>query len=111
MDEGLHRFWFEFDVPACNAPPEPGLVQAGHGGVTAERAVGQGVGVTAANEADCLALIRRRIFNGAALPPVVGVVRDIDVSTLGELVLNWMEPPIWEGIWYPRGYAESPTTR
>ena len=111
MDEGLHRYWFEFDVPAPTVPPGPGITLDGPGSFTPESAVRSGVGVTGANEAQCLELIGRRIFKGAALPPVVQVVRDVDVSTLGELILSWMEPPIWEGIWYPRGYAEPPTTR
>jgi len=84
----MTRFWFEFDRLA--------LLPAG---------LSVGCGVTAWNEATALELVRRRVFRGALLPPIVKRVPDIDIRELdaGHVVPNMGNPAV-AGIWFPLGY-------
>ena len=67
---------------------------------------GFGYGVTAYDYEDALGLLREHLSSfyekPIALPPVVSVIEDVDVSTLDERhVLPNMGVTVWRGIWYP----------
>jgi hypothetical protein len=80
----LRRYWFRFAEP-------------GHG---------LGYGVTAHGYEDALSLLRDTVFGGEALPPFDEVVEDVDVRALDQRhVIPNMEPPVWRGVWFPKGYA------
>jgi hypothetical protein len=83
----LHRYWITF-TPAADH------VWAHH--------AGRSCGVTAWDLEDALALVRRTVFEGNALPVIESVVEDVDVSTLdsGHVLPN-MLPPHERGVWYP----------
>jgi len=86
----LHRFWVRFDDLPPDVPPVLQL----------------GCGVTAADEADCMALIRSAVFDGRKLPPIISIVCDLDVRTLDDRhVRPNMGNPAVRGIWFPLGYA------
>ena len=101
MENGLRRYWVEFDLASFEPAEDIGDTFAlGY--------VRNGLGVTAVDLDDCLGIVRATVFNGATLPPVVRVVEDVDVSTLSvDTVVPNMEPPIWRGIWFPRGFSET----
>jgi hypothetical protein len=105
-ENGLRRFWLEFDVPPAASAKEVGVTLDG-GDTFAWGYVRNGVGVTGVDLDDCFSIVSARIFNGTALPAVTRLIENVDVSTLGEHVLPNMEPPIWRGIWFPRGFAVS----
>jgi hypothetical protein len=117
VEPGLRRFWLEFDLPRSEAAtgPETAVGTIGTGeqvpsGLGPWALVKTGVGVTGTDIGECLDIVQKRIFGGA-LPAVLKVVEDIDVSTLDEhVVLPNMEPPIWRGIWFPRGFGDPPMT-
>jgi hypothetical protein len=95
MENGLRRFWIEFDLASVEAADEiEDTFALGY--------VRNGLGVTGVDLDDCLGIVRARVFNGAALPAVSRVVEDVDVSTLSEeIVVPNIKPPIWRGIWFP----------
>jgi hypothetical protein len=103
----MRRFWFEFEARLVPFEDQDAHVD---GTGPPERSGTRGIGVTGQDEGDCLGIVKAKIFNGLAIPPVSRVVPDVDISTLGEPVLSNMEPPIWRGIWFPLGYADPPTT-
>lgn len=86
----LHRFWIQFlelpsDVPAI---------------------LRVGCGVTAFDEADCLALLSRTVFTGDRIPTVKSIARDVDISTLdARHIRPNMGNPAVRGVWFPLGYA------
>jgi hypothetical protein len=87
----LVRFWIEFEH-TIEDQPHPGTLL--------------GVGVTAVDQEDALALVAERVFKGDPLPPIKDVRPDVDVSTLDEgHVIPNMEPPVERGVWFPRGYS------
>jgi hypothetical protein len=91
MTEGaLRRYWIE---PAWPKPE----------GTVAGLLEPFGFGVTAFSLDDALGLLRREFFEpmGSPLPPVRGVIEDVDVSTLDDHVRPNMHPPNWRGVWYP----------
>lgn len=108
MEAGLRRYWFVFDVAPFEPNQGPGISLDGPEVWTPEARVRGGVGVTGSDESECLNLVRSRIFLDAPMPPVLRVIEDVDVSTLGEHVLQTMEVPVWRGIWFPRGFGDSP---
>jgi hypothetical protein len=80
----LTRYWFKFAV-------------TGHE---------LGCGVTAHDHDDAVALLRDTVFAGEALPKVEEVIEDVDIRSLDQKhVIPNMEPPIWRGVWFPKGYA------
>ena len=93
MTEGaLRRYWIEFAWPK----PE---------GIVAGRPEPFGFGVTAFSLDDALDLLRREFFERmeSPMPPLRGVIEDVDVSTLDDdHVRPNMHPPNWRGVWYPR---------
>jgi len=95
MENGLRRFWIEFDLASVEAADEiEDTFALGY--------VRNGLGVTGVDFDDCLGIVRARVFNGAALPAVSRVVEDVDVSTLSEeIVVPNIKPPIWRGICFP----------
>jgi hypothetical protein len=109
VEPGLKRYWLEFDLPRSEAATVPETAVS-TGGRSSWALVTKGVGVTGADIDECLDIVQQRIFGGA-MPTVLKVVEDIDVSTLDEqVVLPNIEPPIWRGIWFPPGFADSPMT-
>lgn len=84
----MRRFWIEF--PVDDSTP---------------LALVRGVGVTAENEDEALALVRRDVLRGEPLPLPSRIVPDVDVSTLDEHhVLPNVGVVIWRGIWFPSGF-------
>ena len=84
----LHRYWFEFDLVAEGSPWAHGVL---------------GCGVTAWVEEDAGALLREHVFDGADLPPIWRIIKDIDISTLdGNHICPNLGVPVWRGVWYPR---------
>lgn len=70
-------------------------------------AVNLGCGATAHNRADALALIAERVFGTDAVPPIVEVIDNVDVSSLEpNHVLPNLGNPANRGIWFPQGYDE-----
>lgn len=110
MEAGLKRFWFEFDVPPLEPYKGPGVSLDGPDAWSGRGRLRRGVGVTGTDAVDCLEIIQSKMFNDSALPPVRRMIENVDVSSLGEDVLVNMEVPIWRGIWFPRGYADPPTS-
>ena len=103
MENGLRRFWIEFDLASIEAADD--IEDAFTFGY-----VRNGLGVTGVDLDDCLGIVRARIFNGAALPALARVVEDVDVSTLSEeIVVPNMKPPVWRGIWFPGVVGLVPT--
>ena len=86
----LRRFWFAFEKPK-QGPLPPGT--------------GWGVGVTAIDRDDAIALMRERVFRSGVLPTIRLAIEDVDVSTLDEgHVLPNMGDVLRRGIWFPLGY-------
>ncbi|HXC53998.1 MAG TPA: hypothetical protein VNU97_01765 [Rhizomicrobium sp.] len=91
-DPNLRRYWFEFESLGQDTTAILKL----------------GCGVTAYDEKDATALIRDRIFSGAALPHVRKIVADIDVRSLDQdHVVPNMGSVVWRGIWFPTGYEHN----
>jgi len=85
----LHRYWFKF------ATIEP------------YNSLRLGCGITARDYDDALSILRDTVFEGQKLPAIESVVHDIDVSTLDQKhVTPNMEPPVWRGVWFPKGYKK-----
>jgi hypothetical protein len=90
MQYSLRRFWIRLEIYLSENPP-PGVLL--------------GCGVTARDEAQALKLIQERIFPDQQLPPVLGIIRDVDVSTLDpKHVIPNMGNHFKCGIWFPLGY-------
>lgn len=85
----LQRYWIRFKLAPFRGP-RPGC------------------GVTAYSYDDALDILRKTVFRGEEIPPIEQVVEGVDISSLDQKhVIPNMEPPIWRGVWYPRGYAET----
>ncbi len=84
----LRRFWIRFRaIPAYDS-------------------LRLGCGVTAYSYDDALSIMRSTVFKGKDMPSVDEVIEDVDVSSLDQKhIAPNMEPPIWRGIWYPRGFS------
>ena len=78
----LRRFWF----------PLPGHL---------------GVGVTAPTLAQARELAEQaRAQTWPDAPPIDMVIEDVDIQTLdANHVVPNMEPPVWPGVWFPRGMS------
>ena len=87
------RFWFEFDIDSAFNWP---------------MGIGYGCGVTAIDLDDAIKIMNRKIFTGIKMPPTKRCVQDVDIRSLdqGHVIPN-MNPPIYRGIWFPRGYDHS----
>lgn len=84
----LKRFWFRF------ASIEP------------LSSLRLGCGVTAYDYDDAIAILRETIFLNQELPSVDSVIEGVDVTSLDQRhVIPNMEPVIWRGVWYPKGFA------
>ena len=84
-DKFLIRYWFELNTkPYSN----------------------RYFGVTAYDYDDAILLIKSNVFPLESLPSVEHWSKDIDVSTLdaGHVLPN-MNPPVYRGIWYPKGFS------
>ncbi|HLK14711.1 MAG TPA: hypothetical protein VKT78_07900 [Fimbriimonadaceae bacterium] len=83
----LRKFWFKF---APLGRPTP---------------LNLGCGVSASSYEDAVSLLRRHVFKEQAVPEIVSVLEDVDVSSLdARHVLPNMESPLLRGIWFPKGY-------
>lgn len=83
----LHRYWFKFSS------------------IEAFSSLRLGCGVTAHNYEDAVSLMRRTVFAGQELPAIESFVVDVDLATLDQdHVIPNMEPPVWRGVWFPKGY-------
>ncbi len=84
----LHRFWFKF---ASLAPYDSCRL---------------GCGVTAYTYDDAVAIMKETVFAGRDFPPIAKFIEDVDIRTLDQKhVVPNMEPPVWRGVWFPRGFA------
>lgn len=96
----MRRFWVTFELPP--EVPDEGVALDGDpwGWVR------QGVGVTAEDEDDAIALIREDVWRQGDIPPVREVIPDFDVSTLDqEHVLSKIVAVTWRGVWWPPGFT------
>ena len=86
----LRRFWFTFPL-TIKDPHPPGVLL--------------GVGVTAFDKADAIALMKEKVFTKVPFPPISGIREDVDISTLdaGHVLPN-MGNVLKRGIWFPIGY-------
>jgi hypothetical protein len=106
----LHRYWIQL----AESPRERGATPSTWPGRTC--------GVTAYTEDDALRLVAQRVYGGA-LPAVVWVTEDVDLSRRGALwnadlnLPDWILTghlgtgmwgvPIWRGVWFPfAGYED-----
>jgi hypothetical protein len=80
----LKRYWFTF---ARQAQPSP---------------LNIGCGVTAPSREDAVTIMKETVFVGRALPHILDVVENVDISTLdqGHVIPN-MGPPNIRGVWFP----------
>jgi hypothetical protein len=86
----LTRFWFRFQ---WSTPPFDSLIL--------------GCGVTAHCYDDALSILRETVFDGKEVPPVDEVIENVDVRSLDQKhVVPNMNPPVWRGVWFPKGYAQ-----
>ena len=89
----LRHLWFEFEIPLdVECPP----------------GAREGVGVTAIDRAEALAIVSSRVFAGAPLPPIRRELEDVVFDRLCPWVVlpNMLEP--WApGVWFPVGYRGS----
>ena len=64
-----------------------------------------GCGVSAYNYADALSILEKAVFGGKQLPRIGSVVEDVQVSDLDQKhVVPNMDPVVWRGVWFPKGY-------
>jgi hypothetical protein len=65
-----------------------------------------GCGVTAYDYADALELVRQRVFSNAAMPPVVEIIENVELTCQEPCyVLPNMGLPFRRGVWFPEGYG------
>ena len=85
----LVRYWFRFEPH------------------TSPHVLNLGCGISAYGYDDALALLRDKVFKDVALPRIIEVKENVDVSLLDHKhVLPNMENPTVRGIWFPMRYAE-----
>jgi hypothetical protein len=90
MSQPLRHFWFEFEIPVV---------------VECPRGVRAGVGVTALDREDALAILEERVFPGKPLPRIGREVSEVVFHELCPwLVLPNMLDPAPRGVWFPVGY-------
>ena len=82
----LKRYWFRFESLPYDV-------------------LNLGCGVTALDLEDAKSLLGQSVFKDRNWPQIVEVIENVDISTLdqGHVVPN-MEPPVWRGVWFPKGY-------
>jgi hypothetical protein len=83
----LIRYWFGFN------------------GVEPFNSLNRGCGVTAYNLDDAKSLLSQSIFKDRDWYSIKEVIENVDITTLdqGHVIPN-MEPPVWRGVWFPKGY-------
>ena len=91
-DGGLRPFWFEFAIgPDRPCPPGARV----------------GVGVTAVDRADALAILAERVFADDGIPPIRTERVDVPFHELCPwLVLPNLLEPWTRGVWFPVGYRD-----
>ena len=86
----LHRFWFKFSS------------------IQPYNSLRLGCGVTAYNYDDAVSILRETVFDEREFPEIETFIADVDISALDQKhVIPNMEPPVWRGVWFPKGYARS----
>ena len=66
-----------------------------------------GCGVTARDKFDAEQIISSRILKDYPNVKIAHVEEDVDISSLDEgHVIPNMNPHIWRGIWFPKGYED-----
>jgi hypothetical protein len=67
-----------------------------------------GCGVTAYSYDDALRILQRVVLAGVEMPEIEKVEKDFDISILDQThVVPNMEPMVWRGVWFPKGYVLS----
>jgi hypothetical protein len=83
----LRRYWFTFSS------------------VKAYSTLRLGCGVTAYDYDDAVSILRQAVFVDDEAFIIERVIEDVDVSNLDPRhVIPNMDPPIWRGVWFPKGY-------
>ena len=86
----LHRYWFKFSS------------------IEPYNSLRMGCGVTARDYDDALSILQETVFIGQEVPTIESAVHDVDISSLDEKhVIPNMEPPVWRGVWFPKGYMKA----
>lgn len=63
--------------------------------------------MTARDKTDAEKIVIRRILKNYPNAKISRIEEDIDISSLDEgHVIPNMNPHIWRGIWFPKGYEE-----
>jgi hypothetical protein len=84
----LRRFWFKF------------------AGIKPYHSLRLECGITAHGRDGAINILRSTVFAGQEFPRIESVAEDVDIRTLDQKhVIPNMEPPIWRGIWFPKGYT------
>jgi hypothetical protein len=101
-EQGLVRFWFEFDLSEHQPSQlERGAVQV-DGGDVVYRLLHRGAGVTGYDELDCLSLLATALGEVStaplALPQTTSVSRNPAVD---EGLATQVGNPAWRGVWFP----------
>jgi hypothetical protein len=66
-----------------------------------------GCGVTAYTHDDALSILRKTVFKDSDVPPVDEVIENVDIRSLDQKhVVPNMDPPVWRGVWFPKGYTQ-----
>ena len=90
----LRKYWFKFHL-SMNEPHPIGTLM--------------GCGVTASSKEEALVLLRERVFQSQAMPPIERCVADVEKSDLDtKHVLPNMGDSSQRGIWFPLGYESGP---
>jgi hypothetical protein len=86
----LHRYWFEFGGPREHLPAGTWM----------------GCDVTGVDRADAEQLLAAGPFAGRTLPPIDGIIEDVDVSELdpGHVLPN-IGDVTQRGVWFPRWHT------
>lgn len=83
----LHRYWLELDIPLNHPSRLEGI--------------SLGIGVTAFDVEDAIAIVRQRYFPNDELPPIRKLVEDVVIPDLLPKVQRIMSIPVWRGVWFP----------
>lgn len=98
----MRRFWINFQLPPEPEQPATGFRLDGDPWSWLRR----GVGVTAADPEDALAIIHAELGRYGEIPEPAEVIHDVDVSTLDEdHILPNIGPVVWRGVWWPPGFT------
>lgn len=87
----LQRYWIRFQFDLSQSGPKPGC------------------GVTTHDYEDALVILRSTVFRDREMPVIEQVIEGVDIFSLDQKhVIPNMEVPVWRGVWYPKGYSQTP---